>query len=58
MKKMTEKAVILSSDNKFFALTFHHYGLDTVSAGSFTATIQDDGFSILEIKEVLADGAF
>jgi hypothetical protein len=56
--KMTERAVILSSDYKFFALTFHHNGLDTVSAGSFTATIQDDGLSILEIKEMLADGAF
>ena len=56
--KMAERAVILSSDDKFFALTFHHYGLDTVSAGSFTATIQVDGLSFLEIKEMLADCAF
>ncbi len=56
--KMAERTVILSSNDKFFALTFHHYGLDTVSAGSFTATIQVDGLSIFDIKEKLADGAF
>jgi len=55
---MTERAVILASDNKFFALTFHHLSLDTVSARSFTATIQYDWLSYLEIKELFADGAF
>ena len=56
--KMAERAVILSSDDKFFALTFHHNGLDTVPAGNFTAAIQVYGLSFLEIKEMLADGAF
>ena len=58
VKKMTEKAVILSSDDQFFILAFHHTSLNAISAGSVTATIQIDGLSLLEIKEVLADCAF
>jgi hypothetical protein len=54
---VTEMAVELTLDNKLFALTFHHAGLDTVSAGSFIAAFQVYRFSILQIKETLADGA-
>jgi hypothetical protein len=56
--KVTEKAIKLSSDDDFFALTLHHVGFDTISAGSFIATLQENRLSILEIIETLADGAF
>jgi hypothetical protein len=54
---VTEMAIELALDNKFLALTFHHAGLYTVSAGSFIAAFQVDRFSILQIEETLADGA-
>jgi hypothetical protein len=55
---VTEMAVELALNNLFFTLTFHHAGLDTLSTGSFIATFQEDWFFILQIKELLADGAF
>jgi hypothetical protein len=53
--KVTERAIKLSSDYDFFALTFHHARFDTISAGSFIATLQENRLSILEIIETLAD---
>ena len=53
--KVTERAIKLSSDDDFFALTFHHVGFDTISAGSFIATLQENRLSILEIIETVAD---
>ena len=55
---MTERAVKLSSNDKFFALAFHHTGLNTVSASSLAATIQVNWLSTSEIKQMLADAAF
>jgi hypothetical protein len=55
--EVTEMAVELTLYNKFFALTFHHAGLDTVTASSFIATFQVYRFSILQIEETLADSA-
>ena len=56
--KVTERAIKFSSDDNFLALTFHHEVFDTLSAGSFIATLQENRLSLLEIKEMLADGAF
>jgi hypothetical protein len=55
--RVTEMAIELTLDNKFLALTFHHAGLDTLSAGSFIAAFQENWFSILQIEEMLADSA-
>jgi hypothetical protein len=55
---VTEMAVELTFYYKFFTLTFHHAGLDTISAGCFIAAFQENWFSILQIEETLADGAF
>ena len=56
--KVTERAIKLSSNDKFLAFTLHHAGFDTLSAGSFIATLQVDRLSILKIKEIFADAAF
>ena len=58
MIRVTKKAIKLTLDNNFFALTFHHADFHTVSASSFIATFQEYRFSALEIKVTLADGAF
>ncbi len=55
---MTERAVKLTSNDKFFALAFHHTGLNTLPTGSLTATIQVNRLSTLKIKQMLADPAF
>jgi hypothetical protein len=56
--KVTERAIKLSSNDEFLAFTLHHASFDTLSAGSFIATLQVDRLSILKIKEMLANGAF
>jgi hypothetical protein len=55
---VTERAIKFFSDDKFLAFTHHHAGFDTLSAGSFIATLQVDRLSILKIKEIFAYAAF
>jgi hypothetical protein len=52
---MTESAIKIASNYEFFTLTFHHLVFNTLSAGSFIATLQKNRLFVLEIKEILAD---
>jgi hypothetical protein len=55
--RVTEMAVELTLGNKFLTITCHHAGFDALTAGSFIATFQEYWLFILQIKEMLAEGA-
>jgi hypothetical protein len=57
MIRVTERAVKLAFNDKFFAFTLDHFLFHAVSTGCFIATLQINRFSALEIVEMLAEGA-
>jgi hypothetical protein len=57
MIRVTERAVKLAFDDKFFAFTLNHFLFHTFSAGSFVTAFHINRLSVFEIVEMLAEGA-
>ena len=55
--RVTERAIELALNDQFFTLTFHHAGLDTLSASNFIATDQIYGLFVFQIEREFADSA-